>query len=162
MRHTPYQETNETRQLVDKIEKMSLAYHSNLDQNLLPLNQTWYNFDVDSRMDLAYRHRKQELCKGKVSKFHHNFHSNLSEGTHVISFQMLMLPSVTKLLKCTFIHHNQPYLKLGPFALEQKHQDPEIALLHDFISLEESENVKKLARGKLITTPYMIQCIDYS
>ena len=66
-----------------------------------------------------------------------------------------MSPSVSKTLKCTQLHHSNPYLKMGPFKFEQKHYNPEIALLHDFVSVRESDNVKKLTKGNLITTPYI-------
>ena len=66
-----------------------------------------------------------------------------------------MSPSVSKTLKCTQLHHSNPYLKMGPFKFEQKHYNPEIALLHDFVSVRESDNVKNLTKGNLITTPYI-------
>ena len=51
------------------------------------------------------------------------------------------------------MHHGNPYLKLGPFKLELKHMKPEIGLFHDFVSINESEDMKDLARGKLRSSP---------
>ena len=59
-----------------------------------------------------------------------------------------------KHLKCLFLHHDNPYLKIGPFKLELKFQDPEIGLLHDFISLNECACIQKLARGRMMSSPY--------
>ena len=59
-------------------------------------------------------------------------------------------------LKCACIHHQNPYLKLAPLKFEQKHSDPEIALIHDFAGAEEIERVKNLAKGKMRSTPYRI------
>ena len=52
-------------------------------------------------------------------------------------------------LKCFLLHHNNAYLRVGPFKFELKHKSPEIALIHDFASPSEIENIKKKARGKM-------------
>ena len=56
--------------------------------------------------------------------------------------------------KCQYLHHNHPYLRLGPFKYELLHSTPEIAYLHDFVTLEETEAIKSHASGKLKSTPY--------
>ena len=60
-------------------------------------------------------------------------------------------------MKCVFVHHNNPYLILGPFKFEVKHSNPEIAIIHDFISVKLAHKVKNLARGKMKSTPYFEQ-----
>ena len=45
---------------------------------------------------------------------------------------------------------------LGPFKYELLHLDPEIGLYRQLISVQESENVKDLARGKMRSTPYVV------
>ena len=59
-------------------------------------------------------------------------------------------------LKCVWLHYNNPYLWLGPFKFEFKHQNPEIALIHDFINEEEAQKIKMLARGRMKSTPYIV------
>ena len=59
-----------------------------------------------------------------------------------------------KNLKCAWLHHSNPYLKLGPFKHELKNQSPEIGLLYDFASLEDTQNIQNIARGKMKSTPY--------
>ena len=54
------------------------------------------------------------------------------------------------------MHHGNPYHRLGPFKYELLHLDPEIGLYHQLISAQESENVKDLARGKMRSTPYVV------
>ena len=44
-------------------------------------------------------------------------------------------------LNCFWLHHNYPYLKLGPFKFEVQHKEPEIAIIHEFASFQE---VKKM------------------
>ena len=46
---------------------------------------------------------------------------------------------------------------MGPFKFELKHLIPEIGYLHDFISLNEVNNIKNLARGNMRSTPYKVK-----
>ena len=56
--------------------------------------------------------------------------------------------------KCQYLHHNNPYMKLGPFKYELLHPGPEIGYLHDFVSSSETEAIKTHASGKMKSTPY--------
>ena len=58
-------------------------------------------------------------------------------------------------LKCIWLHHNQPYLRLGPFKFEALHQNPEIALIHEFASPKETLDIQINAKGKMKSTPYI-------
>ena len=58
-------------------------------------------------------------------------------------------------LKCIWSHHNNPYLYLGPFKVEIKHENPEIALVHDLFNKNETQQIQNLAHGKMVTTPYV-------
>ena len=60
-------------------------------------------------------------------------------------------------LICILLHHNNPYLRLGPFKLEALHLNPEIAIIHEFASSEEIKKIKDLARGRMKCTPYFIK-----
>ena len=63
-------------------------------------------------------------------------------------------------LCCQFLHQNNPYLKLGPMKFEMLNSEPEIDLLHDFISDKEIHNLKAAVKDKLVTTPYLIGEIE--
>ena len=52
------------------------------------------------------------------------------------------------------MHRNQSYLLLGPFKFEQLNQNPEVGLIHDFTPDENIQKIQKLARGKMMSTPY--------
>ena len=45
-------------------------------------------------------------------------------------------------LNCFWLHHTNPYLRLGPFKLELKNKQPEIAYVHDMVSETEMERIK--------------------
>ena len=70
--------------------------------------------------------------------------------------QLQRNPALDKNLKCIWLNHGNPYLKLGPWNYEWLHQNPEIALVHNLISENESLRMRELARGKMKSTPYTI------
>ena len=67
---------------------------------------------------------------------------------------------LVKTLHCTIIHHENPFFKLGPFKLELLHQDPEIGLIHDFVSQKQCTDVMNLAKGKMKSTPYVTKGVE--
>ena len=54
---------------------------------------------------------------------------------------------------CLWLHHKDPYLKLGPFHCEKKLISPEIILIHNFASKNETNKVISDSKGKLSSTP---------
>ena len=43
---------------------------------------------------------------------------------------------------------------MGPFKFEIKHQEPEIGLIHEFATLNETKSIRDRARGQTKSTPY--------
>ena len=76
-------------------------------------------------------------------------------------FQFKRNSNIQSGLICILLHHNDPYLRLGPFKLEALHQNPEIAIIHDFASSQDVEKIKDHARGKMKCTPYSIEGTEY-
>jgi hypothetical protein len=63
-------------------------------------------------------------------------------------------------LYCQFLHQNNPYLKLGPMKFEMLNSEPEIDLLHDFLSDKEIHKLKATVENKLFTTPLLVDGIE--
>lgn len=63
---------------------------------------------------------------------------------------------INKDLKCFYVDHKNPFLRLGPFKYELKHRAPEIGLFHDLVSHSEMEKIKAKARGHMKSTPYVV------
>ena len=59
-----------------------------------------------------------------------------------------------KNLNCIFLHHKDPFLKLGPFKYEFVNKEPGIGLVHDMISDKVVQRMKQDSKPKLITSPY--------
>ena len=68
-----------------------------------------------------------------------------------------------KHLKCQLLDHKNPYLRLGPFKFEILHEDPEISVLHDLVSLNETSEIRneaqcsKIWKKSAITRPYSLE-----
>ena len=62
-----------------------------------------------------------------------------------------IMPSLLpfKALKCRFLHHKNPYLKLGPFKEEHVSQVPYAVVFHDILSDLEMDNLIDNARPML-------------
>ena len=45
-------------------------------------------------------------------------------------------------LNCFWLHHENPFLKLGPFKLELKNKRPEVSYVHDMVSQKEMDRIK--------------------
>lgn len=61
--------------------------------------------------------------------------------------EIVMSSGVAKHLKCRYVDHNNPFLKLAPFKEEEAFLDPRIVVYHDIIKDEEIETLKKLGKS---------------
>ena len=52
-------------------------------------------------------------------------------------------------LSCHLLHYGDPYLRLGPFHLEEKNRAPYVAVFRDFMYEDETEAYRKAANSKL-------------
>ena len=64
---------------------------------------------------------------------------------------------MVKKLRCCLLHHDDPFLRFGPFKVEFHHHSPEIAQIHDFVSQREVSTIKNLVKGKMQSTPYFVK-----
>ena len=59
-----------------------------------------------------------------------------------------------KNLYCTYLHHNNPFLKFGPFKYEFLNMNPEVGLIYDIISNNQTAKMKMDAKYKMKGTPF--------
>ena len=64
-----------------------------------------------------------------------------------------MFPSILE-LKCYYLHHGNPYLKLGPFSLEEKTINPFIVLFKNILTKNEINHFKDIAKNHLTRSSY--------
>lgn len=60
------------------------------------------------------------------------------------------------MLKCTYLHYNYPYLKIGPFKYEPLSENPHVAIFRDFYSSEDCDELIQFTHGKLHSTEYKV------
>ena len=152
VRNIPYNQSEVImRTKVEQLLKETELYNQKLiKQNLLEDEKLWSTSDVGQRMDFLYRRRTQKLCSGNVSYFDFKtftFHTScnmlpffeIGTGFCIFTYLFHSKNMSTAVFFCTFIHHYNPFLKMGPFKFEAKHQNPEIGFFHDFVSTIEIE-----------------------
>ena len=59
-----------------------------------------------------------------------------------------------KYLYCTYLHHRNPFLKIAPFKYEFLNMNPEVGLIHDFVSKNQTSKMKMDAKYKMKGTPF--------
>jgi len=58
-------------------------------------------------------------------------------------------PSLTAKLKCRYVHHNRPYLRIAPLKEEEAYDDPRILLYRDALYDSEMDTFKRMAQPRL-------------
>lgn len=74
-----------------------------------------------------------------------NFHKICKTGP-----ERWRTPDVDANLRCRFHHLSNPYLRLGPFKLEEKSDEPFVVVFHDFFSQDNMDALLDEAKDKLV------------
>ena len=56
-------------------------------------------------------------------------------------------------LYCSWLHHENSYLKLGPFQYEMKLKIPEMMIIHNFATEINVQSMIQDAKGKIFANP---------
>ena len=68
--------------------------------------------------------------------------------------EVLLTPNATKDVFCHYLHHDDPYLRLRPYKLDDQSLQPYITVFRDFFTETEMSHYKDFARDKLIRSTY--------
>ena len=60
--------------------------------------------------------------------------------------ELTMPPNIQKTLKCRYEHRNLPYLRIGPFKVEEAYRKPNILIYHDVLYDNEINKIKELSK----------------
>ena len=60
-------------------------------------------------------------------------------------------------LKCHLLHHNDVYMKLGPFKIEEASKSPYIAVMYDMMYDNEMDHFKSFASDKLKRSDHIVK-----
>ena len=85
-----------------------------------------------------------------------NFHNPVlnDQFSRLCRGEQLLDANVTKDVFCSFLHHQDPYLRLGPFKIDDQSMSPYITVFRDFFSETEMNHYKDYARNKLERSGY--------
>merc|ERR1712141_663901 len=85
----------------DDLKEKTKVFENSSGHNLLREDTDWAGLDLQLRMTYFLRRKKQKLCAGILQRN----------------------PALDKNLKCIWLNHGNPYLKLGPWNYEWLHQN---------------------------------------
>jgi hypothetical protein len=123
-------------------------------------------FDAKLRKKKKYREARKNPNK-KVEKqkeihplFHHEENMNLKDNNFYLCKEgekKWRTPKLDQKLKCFNLHHGDPYLRLGPFKLEEKNQDPFVVVFRDIMSDKQIKHYQLIAQENLSKSTYGAQ-----
>ena len=115
-------------------------------------------FDEKLRKKKKFKQLAKEAAELKNVKFQYvhgvesptitNQFSRLCRG------EILLTPNATKDVFCHYLHHEDPYLRLRPFKLDDQSLQPYITVFRDFFTETEMTHYKDFARNKLVRSTY--------
>ena len=68
--------------------------------------------------------------------------------------ETLLAPELSKDTNCFYLHHFDPYLRLGPFKVEDQSISPYVTVFRDFLAESEMEYYKEFARPRLFRSEF--------
>ena len=155
-RNVPFNSRSKSLKKLQKKRADRLLNFENNFENLIYTTKStnWLGHDLMFHMKINYRKQTQQLCANKVKKI-----KLLCSGKkcklNFFPFCQFVRPAyLEKNLHCIFLHHGNPFLKMGPFKYECLNKQPSIGFVHDLISKLEASQVKIIARKKMKATPY--------
>ena len=119
----------------------------------------WIYFNICRRFEphriiLSWRHRGYYAIF-RFFTLNYRMKINLRRKTQKLCSNQFVRPAyLDKNLKCVFLHHEKPFLKIGPFKYEFLNKEPSVGFVHDLISDKQAEKLKDDARPTMKTTPY--------
>ena len=63
---------------------------------------------------------------------------------------------------CHLFHHDDPYLRIGPFFLEMKQYSPQIILIQNFVFATEASRLLNKSQGNLVVDEDMSKMLKNS
>jgi len=88
--------------------------------------------------------------------FHRMWYYGQNTTIALCQGQNLMNAEIERKLISIHLHHNNPYLALGPFKYEERSKDPHIGIFRDFYSDKECNGIIRRAKGNIKSTGYQV------
>ena len=119
-----------------------------------------FEYYHSSNITSEYMFRNNPTPMGEFAQPPHfflkiNFH-NRAMATHQCEGVNQRPPGMDKDVKCIFLNQKDPYLRLGPFLLEQFNSKPFVGKIYNFVSDKEANWVMDKTKGKMKPTPLLV------
>ena len=85
---------------------------------------------------------------------HHSSPVFTEQFNRLCKGEILLPPEESKDLACSSLHHFNPYLRLGPFKMEDQSLSPYVTVFRDFLAESEMEYYKDFARPRLFRSEF--------
>ncbi|XP_033220087.1 prolyl 4-hydroxylase subunit alpha-1-like isoform X2 [Belonocnema kinseyi] len=108
---------------------------------LSSVNQESSVNDIDERL-------KEKYVEGEANNSY-PFEDIFPKYTSLCKGEILLHMDIQKHLKCRYVDHGIPFLKIAPFKEEEVFLDPRIVLYHDVIYEEEIKLLQRLSKPRL-------------
>ena len=111
-----------------------------------------YTVPFDEKLRKKKKYKKKRRAKDDFVPELTKKHTSAQTWEHFNRLcvgEKLMPADKEKLLKCQHLHHNDNYLRLGPFKLDIQHDAPFVGVFRNILHDAELEHFKDFARDKL-------------
>ncbi|XP_059097158.1 prolyl 4-hydroxylase subunit alpha-2-like isoform X2 [Tigriopus californicus] len=123
-----------------------------------PRNRSWRTFLVpfDEKLRKKKKYKKIKNKRYQPGDKADGLDQNLWEKFNALCRgEEKKSPAQLQNLTCHYLHYKDPYLRLGPFKLEQKSLLPYIAVFHDFMYDKEMEDYRSNVNRRLIRSMHL-------
>lgn len=149
--------------------QLAINIHDDLLEKRGPISKKHRCFPVPVDKELAKKKKYKKLVKkskkakvSKIKQYFPLFDEKLDTDKDWKDNNLFVCkegekwrpPEMDKNLKCYFLNHGDAYLKLGPFKVEEKSQDPFVMIFKDFMSPNEILHYKSQAENNLSRSIY--------
>ena len=116
-------------------------------------------YDEKLRKKKRYKNSMREALKKengyKMQYVQHLHHPALTDQFHrLCRGEQLLVANQTNNVFCKLLHHQNPYLRVGPFKVDDQSKSPYITVFRDFFSDSEMDHYKIFARDRLERSGY--------
>ena len=117
-----------------------------------PRGDTWrtYTLPFDAKLYKKKKYKKYKALlpnksySPKPKIFEHLNQEYLWDQFNVLCRgEQIRAPKHDMDLRCKFLHYSDPYLRLGPFKLEEKNHAPFVSVLHEFMYDHEADEFRE-------------------
>lgn len=131
---------------------MHRPYIWQYDITLILLKGVWRTYPVPFDSKLKKKKKYKKLKEKKFEPVLEMKHTNTQTWEHfnrLCAGEKMMKPETEKDLKCQFLHHDDFYLKLGPFKLDVQFLNPFVGVFRNILYDDEMNHYQEYARHNL-------------